>query len=249
MGKRTSAGTGKFTGRLGAVLALALVAALGSAAPAAAQDGFDDWDDDGGDESQVDRTRDSLYVSLRGSYAIDHFDGSTFAGGGRTFDRKRIQNSFGADGRLGYRFGGSFAVEGEVEWLHSFDLNETAFLNGQFAQTRTAKYTGFANTLNGRFYLLPGQFQPYLVAGGGFLYMRQRVQTPFTQPYKVGNPPSPLQNRHDWGPMARGGLGFDLYGFENDAIAFSVEGSYAAGFADVEDYRWVSVQAGMTFRW
>jgi opacity protein-like surface antigen len=89
--------------------------------------------------------RPGFYASLNGVYGVELFDNAP-----SSFD---VDNSVGVSGRLGYRFTPAIAAETQVDY-------------GDFAQSGDFTETLF--TINGKYYFLQDQIQPYALAGIGY---------------------------------------------------------------------------------
>jgi opacity protein-like surface antigen len=134
-----------------------------------------------------------------------------------------FDGSPGANVRIGYRGYKWFALEAEVEWISGFDSNK-----GGGIDSRTI-IGGF----NGRFYPIGGRFQPYALVGVNGMNVR------------VDNDAGGSDS-NDTDFAFRGGLGIDIYAHRN--IVVGIEGSYVWGVGDVWEMDYVSVGAGILYR-
>lgn len=66
-----------------------------------------------------------------------------------------VDTAYGVSGRLGYRLAPRFAVEGQFEYT------------GDFSDISGLDVTGKVLTVNGKFFLLEEELQPYALAGFG----------------------------------------------------------------------------------
>lgn len=140
-------------------------------------------------------------------------------------DDVEVDPSFGLAGRLGARITPHLALEAHYEWMEDF---ETSVDGVEIAETRTQALTG---DLKG--YLATGRVQPYLSAGLGFLSA------------KSDDPVTTFQ-KTDTDFAARFGGGVDFY--LNESFGLSIDSSYVVPTGDVEDLDYVSVGAGVFFR-
>ncbi len=140
-------------------------------------------------------------------------------------DNVEVDPSFGLAGRLGARITPHLALEAHYEWMEDF---ETSVDGTEIAETRTQALTGDVKG-----YLSTGRVQPYLSAGLGFLHA------------KSDDPVTTFQ-KTDTDFAARFGGGVDFYLSEN--IGLSLDTSYVVPTGDVEDLDYVSVGAGVFFR-
>jgi opacity protein-like surface antigen len=164
-------------------------------------------------EKSTNYDRSGLYFGAGGLFAIEDFDGT----GGLNF-----KNSPGYNFRLGYRFHPNIAVEAMSERAVGFDLKG---LSGAEVNTWTT-------TLNGKFFALTGQFQPYGLFGIGAMQAQAKVPS--------------ASNTNDFGFALRYGAGMDTYITEN--LVFNLEASYVHPQGKVEDVNYVALGGGIQFR-
>lgn len=137
-----------------------------------------------------------------------------------------VQGSFGFDARLGYRIDPRGAIEGQFEWLRSFDARADTPGGTVDAEARFISATG-----NGKVFLLTDRVQPYLLAGVGYGWSRLHL---------------PGNDDRDDGFVARAGAGVDVYGTR--MVALNLEASYLLATGGVEEFDHVSIGAGLTLR-
>jgi len=140
-------------------------------------------------------------------------------------DNVEVDPSVGLAARLGARITPHFALEAHYEWMDDF---ETSIDGIEVAETRTQAMTGDVKG-----YLSTGRVQPYLSVGLGFLSA------------KSDDPVTAFQ-KTDTDFAARFGGGIDFY--LNEHVGLSVDSSYVVPTGDVEDLDYVSVGAGVFFR-
>lgn len=140
-------------------------------------------------------------------------------------DDVEVDPSVGLAGRVGMRITPHVAIEAHYEWMNDF---ETSIAGTEVAETRTSVLTGDVKG-----YLTTGRVQPFLSAGLGFLSAKS-------------DDPSTSFQRTDTDFAARFGGGVDFY--VNRHVGFTLDTSYVVPTGDVEDLDYVSVGAGVFFR-
>lgn len=136
-----------------------------------------------------------------------------------------VDPSVGLTARVGVRVTPHIAIEAHYEWMDNF---ETSVAGNTIADTQTQTLTGDVKG-----YLATGRVQPYLMAGAGFLTA------------KSDDPTTNFQ-RTDTDFVARVGGGVEFY--LNESVGLSVDTSYVLPAGDVKDLDYVSVGAGIFFR-
>ena len=131
-------------------------------------------------------------------------------------------DTFGFNGRVGYRANRYAAMEAEFEWLHPFGLE---------APAGGTQFRSYAIGINGKFFLTDAVIQPYAILGVGGL-----ITTTISGLSDV--------RRSDWG--FRGGAGADYYLTPN--IVLNVEATYMWGVGDVWESDYASFGAGLMYR-
>jgi opacity protein-like surface antigen len=138
-----------------------------------------------------------------------------------------VDDSWGMNARLGYRLNPRLALEGQFEWVANFEVD--AQVSGV---ERKQEIALMVLTANGKYFLMTGRVQPYLVAGAG--WGRSRVKP------AIGG----SAERND-GWVARGGVGVSLYGSRD--VALTIETSYVhPASGRIEDLDHFSFTAGLT---
>lgn len=123
-----------------------------------------------------DFARRGLYVGLAGLRAFSDFDAtatSTSSFGTTTKVGLDSGDSWGVEGRIGYRFHEHVAAEAQLQYYDEFGLDLHAGAPINF-NGHLATLDGVSGTGNVKFYPLNGRFQPYLLGGVGFLVLRTR---------------------------------------------------------------------------
>jgi opacity protein-like surface antigen len=157
-----------------------------------------------------DYDRGGLYAQLNGVAAFENFD---------DFPSSVTDTAIGVSGRLGFRLNPRFAVESQVEYTGDFvdgsgDISATVI------------------TLNGKFYFLTDQLQPYALAGLGGAF-------------GTIDPPGP-GSADDGGFAVKFGGGLDFYFTERLGVMF--EAAYNVGTGDLDDFSYTSLGWGAFYR-
>jgi opacity protein-like surface antigen len=173
-----------------------------------------------------DFARRGAYLGVAGTYAIytkaeDELE-DAFGG---VFGDVDLDNPFGLNARAGYRFHSHFAAEGEFEWLSEADFDTDGAGSGNLPN-------GFVFTANGKAYALKGRFQPYVMAGPGFMI--------------VDGDGSDDLGGEEADFAARFGAGLDIYITRN--ILVDLHASYVLPVDDLEDLDFVSIGWGFGYR-
>ncbi|MCA9504947.1 MAG: porin family protein [Spirochaetaceae bacterium] len=176
------------------------------------------------DDDDFDADRSGLYVGggLVGGFTTRLEDELSKIPGVRDVD---VDPSVGLAARAGFRVTPHVALEAHYEWIHDF---ETSVAGVEIAETRVSTLT---TDVKG--YLTTGRIQPYLAAGMGFLSAHSE------------DPASGFQQT-DTDFAARFGGGVDFYLTRH--VGLSLDTSYVLPVGDVEDLDYVSVGAGVFFR-
>jgi opacity protein-like surface antigen len=199
---------------------LALVAAS-LAAPAAGEDGG--------------YARRGLYVGAGGAYVLEQFDlpSATVSGGGSAPVQLEVDSgdSWGAEGRVGYRFHPHVAAEGQLQYYDEFglDLHVSPGSSGQ-----VATLDGMSAMGNVKGYPLTGRVQPYVLGGVGLLWLQleDAVGAGFED--------------NEVGFAGHVGVGVDAYLTDN--LLLNLEMSYLLPAGDLSDFRMIPISLGMQYR-
>jgi opacity protein-like surface antigen len=145
--------------------------------------------------------RSGPYLAVGASRSIDLVE--PFLDGTPVLDQIDISDSWGANGRIGYRLTSWFSLEAEYEWLEPFNVS----LQGVHLGTLGAQ----SATGNLRFTLPLNRFQPYFLLGAGAIFL------------KVDDPLGVLSVDHS-AFAGRVGLGIDVYLTRSFLLNAGVEG-------------------------
>jgi len=160
----------------------------------------------GSDTEGPDFNRSGFYVGGGVTYATDLYEDEINDALNTGFDVD-IDDTFGANARLGGRFFRFVALELQYEWLDTYDIKVANAGGKSEVDTQTL-------TANLKLYLPIKRFQPYILGGIGF------------QRYEIDNNyfNNTVRFKQDDIELAgRVGLGFDLYITKN--VVFYAEGS------------------------
>ena len=174
--------------------------------------------------------RNGVYVLLQGHYYPENFDRPMLED---PILVNEADGGWGAGVQIGYRFRPRWAAELQVDWIKNFDF-DTGLTK---SNSKVAQITnGVDLSVNGKFFILTGRFQPYAVFGMGM--------TSYQLDDADGNP---LRSR-DTGFMYRGGVGIDMYGDDDETMGLNLEFSYVAPTGNASPYDHMSVGWGFIFR-
>jgi outer membrane protein W len=177
----------------------------------------------------VDFERSGVYVGLSGSYAIDMAVEEDLKPLefilGPDIDVK-VEDSFGIQGRVGYRFHPHLAAELQVEYLLGFDI--------EIEGLEVLSYETITTTSNAKLFLATKDIQPYALVGAGVLY------------WKIEDSVGVGFSHDAIGPAFRSGGGFDFYFSEN--VVLNVDATYVIPFRDTEGLDYLSIGFGVQYR-
>jgi len=114
----------------------------------------------------------------------------------------------------------NLALEGQVDY------------SGDFAGSSNVKLKSTLVTLNGKFFLMQEQIQPYLMAGVGGMFAKAGI--------------TGLGSGDESAFVAKVGGGLDFYFTEN--AAFNVESVYNIGTGDLSDLDYLGLSLGVSYR-
>jgi opacity protein-like surface antigen len=172
--------------------------------------------DDDADGAQDDEfARSGWYLGAYGVYAFEAYRGTGLLD---------LDDSFGANFRIGYRGYEWLALEADIEWIRNFE-SHSPWGNG--------KIRTLTGGVNAKLFPLSGRFQPYGLVGVNGMYVSVK-----------DSPPGFDDDVTDF--AFRFGLGLDIYATRN--VVLSLEGSYVWGVGDVRDRDYASTGAGILFR-
>lgn len=193
---------------------------------------------DAGDEQEDEYARRGWLVGLGGSYGIELFEDETESDFQDAFGPAltlSVDDSFGINGRAGYRCHRRFSAEAEVEWLDGFESDLSLAGLGKFAR---GQIEPVVVTANAKGYLLTGRFQPFLLVGAGGATARVKLRD------TLGLGLSDSARETDF--VVRGGGGIDFYATKR--VVLTADADYVRAFGNLEDFYYVSVGVGLQYR-
>ena len=143
--------------------------------------------------------------------------------------------SAGFTARAGYRCNGRLSTELGIEWLDEVSRSVRTPGQGEIATTTTQPL--FVSS-NAKGYLFSGRYQPFVILGVGTLYV-DSVTT------NTKGSISDSSNKYSSIALRMGG-GLDFYITEH--IVLDVEASYVLPVSAIETYKYISVGAGLQYR-
>lgn len=213
-------------------LVVAVVAIMGlafAAAPALAQDEEESYAGEPDPTSDM-YAQPGFYAQGMATFGFELFENETRKDAITEFFSPallpliEVENSLGANGRVGYRAHKHIAVEAEFEWMNDFNIQTKGQI--RLGRARLWNLTG-----NVKGYLLTGRVQPYVLAGAG---------------YGQADVTSSLVRLQPDGFVMRFGGGVDIYANEDFGVA--LEGAYVLPTGKLTDYNYVSVGIGFFLR-
>jgi opacity protein-like surface antigen len=194
-------------------------------------------------EDEVDKddfARRGWLDGVAGSYAVETFQDDAESDLQKVLGPEvnlSVDDSFGFNGRVGYRCHRRFSAEVEVEWLDGFDADLT---QSGFAQLAKVEIDPVVVTTNVKGYFLTGRYQPFLLVGAGAMTadtdLRDTIGLAFTG---VGS-------ESDMAFAMRFGGGIDLYATEH--VVVSLEADYLLPFGNLDAMDYVTISWGFQYR-
>jgi opacity protein-like surface antigen len=219
----------RFSQRLALVVALVFLGASGAQAQ------------DQDEEADADTTRSGPYVGLAVAGGIPTFDGGElFTITTPSKGRVNEETSVGINARLGWRFLPWAAAEIQYEWMNDFVVETRG---AECLKVKSQVLTG-----NLKLYAPHHSFHPYALAGVGVGRYQQEARTIALASASCGPNPGDHSNQRDWELAARFGLGVDLY--LNEHILLNIEGTGVYSDERLLESPWayVSIAAGIQYR-
>jgi opacity protein-like surface antigen len=172
--------------------------------------------------------RPGWFLGAGANYAIEAFSGDAELGPTVSFS---ADDSFGINGRFGYRCHSRFSIEAEVEWTNGFEVDMSEPPPGS---VRITDMEPIVVTTNGKGYFLTGRIQPFLLAGLGTMSME----------YKIISPSVEKKTMHETQFAMKFGGGVDYYVTKNLVVGVDVDWVFAPGI----DVDYVLVGGGVQYR-
>jgi opacity protein-like surface antigen len=149
----------------------------------------------------------------------------------------KVGNAFGVNARAGYRLFPWLALEGQFEWLSSFNYIAEDVLPPGETDVRDATFAeveDYTLTVNAKGYPLTGRVQPFGLVGLGGMLAKNTLRFQNDRTVDVG------------GFVARFGGGVDYY--LDESWILSADVSYLLTTGNVEDTDRVSLGIGIQYR-
>ena len=137
-----------------------------------------------------------------------------------------VDDSWALRGGIGYRVNPRLAFEAQGEWYEEYNIDLLGI--------EAAKFQAWSVALIGKVYLLTNRFQPYALAGGGYL------DIDLSDKLGLG------LSENSPGTMARWGGGMDFYATNH--LVINMEGSYMLPLGGVEDLDNWTFGMGLKYR-
>ncbi len=137
-----------------------------------------------------------------------------------------VDDSWALRGGIGYRVNPRLALEAQGEWYEEYNID--------LLGVEAAEFQGWSAALIGKVYLLTGRFQPYALAGGGYLDVK------LSDKLGIG------LSENSSGSMARWGGGMDFYA--TNRFVINMEGSYVLPLGGLKDLDYWTFGLGLKYR-
>lgn len=137
-----------------------------------------------------------------------------------------VDDSWALNGRIGYRIHPRLAVEAQGEWYSEYNVD--------LLGVEAAEFEGWSAALLGKAYLLTDRFQPYALAGWGYLDVELSD--------KLGLGLSESSS----GSVIRWGGGIDIYATRG--LLLNLEASYALPLGSLDNLDFWTIGVGLQYR-
>ena len=179
-----------------------------------------------------------MYVGIGGTYAMQDFDtGDLDSLRQYGFDPK-YDDTWGINGKIGYKVNPYFSVELALEYLSGFNYNQTVRV-GATPVTLDSDIDIFTAIIAAKIYPIQGMIKPYFTLGLGV--MRASIDATASAPGYLTSTGSDDETD----PCGKVGIGVDYFVSQN--VSLNLEGAYTFGFNDLDDVRYFTVSAGVAF--
>jgi opacity protein-like surface antigen len=137
-----------------------------------------------------------------------------------------VDDSWGLNGRIGYRIHPRLAVEAQGEWYSEYNVD--------LLGVEAAEFEGWSAVLLGKAYLLTDRFQPYALAGWGYLDVE------LSDKLGLG------LSENSSGSVIRWGGGIDIYATRG--FLLNLEASYALPLGSLDNLDFWTLGVGLQYR-
>jgi len=179
-----------------------------------------------------------LYVGLNGTFAMQDFDTGDLNSLRADGFNPKYDDTWGINGKIGYKVHPLFSVELALEYLSKFNYNETVRVGGTQV-TIDSDIDVFTAIISAKIYPFQAMIKPYLTFGLGV--MHAKIDTSASAPGFLTSSASDSETD----PCGRVGFGVDY--FVNKNFSLNLEGAWTSGFNDLNDIRYFSVSGGVAF--
>ncbi len=179
-----------------------------------------------------------LYVGLNGTFAMQDFDTGDLDSLRSYGLNPKYDDSWGINGKIGYKVHPLFSVELALEYLGNFNYNETVRIGGT-PVTIDSDIDVFTTIVSAKLYPFQSMIKPYLTFGLGV--MHAKIDASASAPGYLTT--SASESETD--PCGRVGFGVDY--FVNKKFSLNLEGAWTSGFNDLNDIRYFSVSGGVAY--
>jgi opacity protein-like surface antigen len=198
--------------------------------------------EDAAEDTQRDYARTGFYAGLSGTFSPDPYDnGSELEDDLDDGLELYTTDTWGLSGRGGYRLHPNAAVEVQIEVLtgkHADGVDGRISVASDSSEIAEFSLRPVVYTANAKGYLLTESIQPFALVGVGVMTGKLRVSSLVDL--------SPSETQRETGLVTRFGGGVDFYMTEE--LVLSVGADYVLPFDDVEAFDYISLNAGLLFR-
>jgi opacity protein-like surface antigen len=181
-----------------------------------------------------------MYVGIGGTIAVEYFNGNDFDNVRPYGFDPNYDNTWGINGKFGYKINPVVSVEAVIEYLSGFSASQTFPWDSTSQAVFDSDVDVFTIMAAAKLYApLPGIVKPYFAVGLGL--MNATFDQTVTAPGYLPSSSSTDQTN----PCGKLGLGVDI--FITPTLSVNVEGAYTSGFGDLDTVRYFGLSAGMGF--
>ena len=200
--------------------------------------------------------RPGVYIGAGGTYQFNAFSGriedviedevkDAIPGATADFD---LDESAGFNALVGYRVWSWFALELQYEWVDEYDIDGSIDLPLEISG-KLYSIEGHTLTANTKWIIPFWRIQPYLLIGGGLAIADVSKGSLADAIVSVGGD---IDDGKNYDPVARGGIGLDLYLTEHILINAQASAVLTTlgnpDIGDVDDLNYMSFAAGLQYR-
>ncbi len=184
-----------------------------------------------------------VYIGIGGTYAVENFGDDAFQSGGAALELK-IDDTWGANLKVGYHFSELFAIEFDFDWLSEFEADEKVFIIGT-----PGTPVNVDGDLEVRTYMLVAKFSPDLDLGSkkvrpfGVVGLGVMDAEAFVKATVVGI--TVPDSASDADPCVKLGLGLDYFATQN--ISIGLELNHLWGWGHLDQIRYFNITLGVAY--